>query len=202
MMARRGLAAGALDGKPQHLRIGLLHAERILAANRGEMPGQLQRVQEPDREPFELVGADRETMALAGQVLERRFKLWKRPRVVGDMRGVMFDERGEHPIELGFRTDPALGGERAFDHASCAAADHAPGGVVFDRRQALPRQNEVERRNEIGSGIDQRAVEIENDGEHVIPGSGRGPLTQGFSLQGLGIQGPRIEVGRRLHTAS
>ena len=37
MIASAGLAAGARDRPPQNFRIGLLHAERVLAADRGEV---------------------------------------------------------------------------------------------------------------------------------------------------------------------
>jgi hypothetical protein len=40
------IAAGARDRLPENLRIGLLHAERILAADRGKPAAKVQRVQE------------------------------------------------------------------------------------------------------------------------------------------------------------
>ena len=52
------LAAGAPNGLAKNLRVGFLHAERVLAANRGKMLRQVERFQEPQRQPFELVGAD------------------------------------------------------------------------------------------------------------------------------------------------
>ena len=58
-----GLAAGAPNGLPKNFRVGLLHAERILSADRGKALRQLERLQQPDRQPFELVGADRKPMA-------------------------------------------------------------------------------------------------------------------------------------------
>ena len=82
------------------------------------------------------------------------------------MRGIMFDERGEHPIEFRLRAGAAFRCQRPFDHAPGAASDQPPGGVVGNRRQAFARENEVERRDEIGRGIDQCTVEIENDREH------------------------------------
>ena len=48
-----------------------------------------------------------------------------------------------------------------------ATADHSPRVIVGDRRQAFAGENEIERRNQIGRGIDQRAVEIEDDGAHA-----------------------------------
>ena len=74
MTASPGVAAGARDGPPQDLRIGLLHAERVLAADRGEALRKAERVEQPQRQPFELVGADREAAAARGQLVERRLE--------------------------------------------------------------------------------------------------------------------------------
>ena len=57
----------------------------------------------------------------------------------------------------------AFGVQCPFDHAQYTASDHPTPVVVSYRRQAFARQDKIERRDEIGSGIDQRAVEIEND---------------------------------------
>ena len=47
-----------------------------------------------------------------------------------------------------------------------AAADHAPRIILGNRRQAFAGEDEIERRNQVGRGINQRAVKIEDDGAH------------------------------------
>src|ERR1700751_5046312 len=78
----------------------------------------------------------------------------------------MIDEGAKHPIDLRLGRRVAFGLQCAFDHAQYTASDHPTPVVVSYRRQAFARQDKIERRDEIGSGIDQRAVEIENNGEH------------------------------------
>jgi len=82
------------------------------------------------------------------------------------MRAVMVDEDAKHAIKLGARYVSALGDESPVDHAARATADHSRHSIVGNRRQAFPGEDEIERRNQIGRGIDQRAVEIEDDGAH------------------------------------
>ena len=55
------------DGPPQDLRVGLLNAEGVLAADRGKAPGQAERIEQQPRQAFELVGADREAAAAAAR---------------------------------------------------------------------------------------------------------------------------------------
>ena len=78
----------------------------------------------------------------------------------------MVDEDPKHSIELGGWHVSALGDESPLDHATRTAADHSPRSIVGNRRQAFPGEDEIERRKQIGRGIDQRAVEIEDDGAH------------------------------------
>jgi hypothetical protein len=78
----------------------------------------------------------------------------------------MVDEDPKHAIKLGARHVSAFGDQGTLDHAARATADHSPRVIVGDRRQAFAGENEIERRNQIGRGIDQRAVEIEDDGAH------------------------------------
>ena len=88
----------------------------------------------------------------------------------------MRDETAEHTVEPDGWHVAALGDQGPLDHAARAAADHAPRIVVSHRRQAFIGQHEIERRNQVRRGIDQRAVEIENDGAHdslLIPARGR-----------------------------
>ena len=129
-------------------------------------PLSSQRVEEPLREPFELVGAHRQPMARRRQAVEHRFNAGKRPRAVGDMLGIVGDEGGVEGVDVGGRGVAALQDQRPLDHALRAAADQRPGGVVGNRRQAVLREGEIERVDQVGGRVDQRAVEIEDDGEH------------------------------------
>ena len=102
----------------------------------------------------------------AGEPLEHALKVRERARAVGDMRAVMVDEDAEQAIEPGARHGSAFGEQGPFDHAAGAAADHSPRRIVANRRQAFCGEDEIERRNQIGRGINQRAVETEDDGAH------------------------------------
>src|SRR5215472_12001726 len=82
------------------------------------------------------------------------------------MRAIMVDEDPKHAIKLGARHVLACGDQSSLDHAARATADHSPRIVVSNRRQAFAGEDEIERRNQIRRSIDQRAVEIEDDGEH------------------------------------
>ena len=61
----------------------------------------------------------------------------------------------------------------ALEQPPGARADHATCLLERDWLQSLARQNDIERIDEIGGGVDQRPVEIEDD-EH-----GRGWLPMG-----------------------
>jgi hypothetical protein len=60
----------------------------------------------------------------------------------------------------------AFGNQGALDHAAGATTDHPACVIVTYRRQAFAGQDQIEGRNQVGRGIDQRAVEIEDDGAH------------------------------------
>src|SRR6516165_11958129 len=141
------LAAGAADGKPQHLRVGFLRAESVLSADRREIAAEVQGIEEPYRQPFKLIGADREPKAVGRKPVKDVIELRERARMVGYMRGIMVDENAKNPIEVAGCWMPALGQQGAFDHAARAAPDQPPRIVLSDRRQALAGQHEIERRN-------------------------------------------------------
>src|SRR5882672_2178391 len=72
------LAARPRDGLPQDRGIGLGNAKGVGAANRGKSRAQSQLVEQQLRQPFELVGADREAIAPPGQIIERAFQALER----------------------------------------------------------------------------------------------------------------------------
>ena len=59
--------------------------------------------------------------------------------------------------------DAALEFEAALDQLAGAGADHVARGLQRHRRQALAVEHVIERGDQVGRGIDQRAVEIEYD---------------------------------------
>ncbi len=92
MTACFDVAAGARDRSPQQFRIGLLQAKGVGAANGGEPRGQAERIEQPQREPFELVRAHRQAAAGCAEGVERSFEPGERPRTIRDMGGIMLDE--------------------------------------------------------------------------------------------------------------
>jgi hypothetical protein len=82
------------------------------------------------------------------------------------MRAVVVGEDPKHAIKLAARYVSAFGDQSSLDHAARAAADHPPRTITGNRRQAFAGEDEIERRNQVGRGIDQRAVEIKDDGAH------------------------------------
>ena len=89
-------------------------------------------------------------------------------RAVGYVFCVMRDKGGVESVHGGGRTIACLGGQRPFDHAPRAATDHRTSLVVGHRRQFVLGQGEVERIDQVWRGIDQRAVEIEDDCQHDL----------------------------------
>ncbi len=94
--------------------------------------------------------------------------MWERARAVGDMFSVVGDKASVEPVHGGGPKIAPLGGECLLDHAPRAAADHRTSLVVGHRRQFVLGQGEVERIDQVWRGIDQRAVEIEDDSQHGL----------------------------------
>ncbi len=91
-----------------------------IAVNRGD---SLQAIQQQLRQPFELVGADRECSALRGEIVERVLEPFERARKVGDMVGVIGDEILHHPVDFGDGAVAARDLQPALDQLARAAAD-------------------------------------------------------------------------------
>ena len=128
---------------------------------------EAERVEQTQRKPFELVGADREAESAAGERIERPLDSRKRPRMVGDMVSIMRNEVAHHSLDFHRRQRAPSRRKATFDQHACAAAHHVARRRVVDRRQALAGERSVQRSDEIGRGIDQRPVEIEdNKGSH------------------------------------
>src|SRR5213080_3553386 len=109
---RRGdLTVGARDGSPQEFRMGLSQPEGIRPTDGHEAVRQPERVEQPDRQPFELVGAHRQPTTEGAELVERRFEARERPRAISDMGCVIFDEFLDEPVYFGCRELAALGFE-------------------------------------------------------------------------------------------
>ena len=137
-MARLEHPAGPFQGLAQELGVGLLHPEGVLAADRGESAGEAERIEHAHGEPLELVGADREPIAVGGEHVERLLDTRKGAGAVGDMEAVMGDEIAEHAVEIGLGARLALARKAALDHVAGAAADQHPALLIGDRRKAPP----------------------------------------------------------------
>ena len=101
----------------------------------------------------------------AGELVECRFKAGERPRAIRNMRGIVRDEVADQPVDRGrvelaaLRRPTRARSSLAHRRRPCCARHHrATGG------RPMPREDDVERGDEIGSAVDQRPIEIENDG--------------------------------------
>ena len=92
----------------------------------------------------------------------------------------MRDVVGEQDVDLGGGEGPALRCQAALDQPPDAAADHAATLVRRDRREALALEQHVERADQVGRRVDERAVEVEDDGEHGVSRSGGASRAQAF----------------------
>ncbi len=68
------------------------------------------------------------------------------------------------PLEALRRHDDALRRETAFDQRARAGADHVARLREGQRRAVLKRQRMIEGADQIGCGVDEGPVEIEDDG--------------------------------------
>ncbi len=127
MMARVGSPPACSTVALENAGIGLLHRKRILAADRGEAAAEPQGVEEAFGQPFKLVGADRQAMARLRQRIQRRLKPRKRPGAVGDVLGIMRDERPVEGIHVSGRGAAAFQDQSFLDHAAGATADQRAG---------------------------------------------------------------------------
>ena len=88
---------------------------------------------------------------------------FERARRVGDMGRVIIDEIGGEPADVVDAGEAALQFQAALDQLAGAGADHIARGLERDRRQALPVEDIVERVDQVGRRIHERAVKIEHN---------------------------------------
>ena len=73
------------------------------------------------------------------------------------------DEVVGQAVELGQADVAAIQFQPAFEQLPRAGADHVAGGVQRHRWHAFPREDEIKRVDQVGCGIDQGAIEVEDD---------------------------------------
>ncbi len=154
---------GAHDGGQQVARVGLGRRGEIRADHRPKVRQQIELAEQFEREAGGLVGAYSQPGPVAGKFGESFADAVVRPALLGDPRPIGGDEAVEEIGRAGRLEDDAVGGEAALDENPRAAADQQPGLGQGKRRGALLGQQAVQRPHEVRRGVDQGAVEIEDD---------------------------------------
>src|SRR5258706_7938425 len=80
------------------------------------------------------------------------------------MSRIVIDEVVGEPGDVLETGGAALQFQPPFDQSTGAGADHVTRGMEGDRRQTLAGENKVERVDQVGRRIHERAVEIEYNG--------------------------------------
>jgi len=143
--------------------MGLARGKRVAAADRREAARNPERLQHVTRQEFELVGADGKDPSGGGEAVENGNDAGIEPALHADIGLVMVEEVAMHVVErrrVDFLPLPMQG---KFDEVAGAVADAVAGARVGKRPEAIARQDKIERRQEIGGAVDQRAVEVEDE---------------------------------------
>lgn len=160
-------SACAIDDAEQMPGVGLACRERVSAADGVEQRGQFEFLQNSSRSGFRLVRAYGEIPVVLSQQFQNGpgSRKW-----LGQFCRSRAVERHETRRRLNsidgrrrFRVPGFAPRERAFDQGGHAISDHCShcGGV--GRGHAVAVQKILDRSGHIGKGVDQRAVEIENN---------------------------------------
>ena len=159
----------AREGSPPARRIapvkwpgsGFAIGKRVAPGDGAEIAFQLKLLQEPSGEIFALVGAHRELGAFASQELERLDRTGEGPALDRDIRLVMNEKVPEHGFEI---AGDARSPQPLLDHDPGAHADQRAHRFGGHRRLAGARQGMVQRVGQVWCGIDEGAVQVEDDG--------------------------------------
>ncbi len=143
--------------------VGLDRGGGVGADHGLETAGEAERVQQGHRQAGELVGADHQRRARAGQGVERLQAAGIGPGLIGDARGVDFEKAPEDLRPVTFVQGLADRREAALHQHPGAGADHPHDVFEQKARQAVLGQQGVERGNEVGGAVDQRPIEVEGD---------------------------------------
>ena len=132
----------------------------VIAAKRGARPSRPRSLRAG---ASNLLVQTAKQPALGGEAVEHRLR--RRDRAGSRRRG----DRRRAPCSPGAgvqrrrRERAAFGGERRLEHDARAAADHRDGGLDADRHHAFGDEDGVQRRHQVVRGVDERAVEVEDD---------------------------------------
>ncbi|MPL74861.1 hypothetical protein SDC9_20680 [bioreactor metagenome] len=154
---RRGIGRG----------IGLAHRQRVGADQRIEKPGDAQIGNQAAGQPLGLVGADRGGKARAAQRLDRLGGARVKAGALADMRAVMGQKRRIIGLGQGLGlgvADPAIA--KPQHRAPAVKGGQRIGARIEQIAQPAGAKAGIRRGDQIGRGIGQRAVEIENHRAH------------------------------------
>ena len=109
---------------------------------------------------FLLVGADRERCAFGGEALKHGDDAREGPALPCDIRLVICEKFSEHLIDIVAGAKSAQG---FLDHHAYTEAHRRADGCGRDPQVAVASKRVVQCAGEIRRGVDERAVEIEDD---------------------------------------
>ena len=142
-------------------RIGLAHGQAVAADDRAEKAHQVELLQQHYGKPVGLVGADRHGVTCRVKRFQRGDDTGERPAGIGDMVAVIGQEQ---PVSCRHRLvvcRRARDGEAAPDQGQRAVPDHLAHLGQADRGPAESLEHMIGGCCQVGRGIDEGAVEIE-----------------------------------------
>ena len=80
------------------------------------------------------------------------------------MGGVIVNEIAEEAVDVFHAHHAAFQLEPALDQLAGAGADHVARRFQRHRRQAFTAEHEIERGDQVGRGVDEGAVKVEDNG--------------------------------------
>lgn len=140
--------------------IGLAHRETITPAHRGQQRQQAEGCQQRARRRLRLIGAYREPPPCIFQSREPFGNAWVRFCRHTGIRPIIVEECIEDV--LAFRVTARR--ERPAHQSGCAVAHEVPYLGFFEALQPATPEHAVEARGEIGKRVDERAIEIKEQG--------------------------------------
>ncbi|MDW8444349.1 MAG: hypothetical protein RML45_08625 [Acetobacteraceae bacterium] len=165
-----GRAAGGLEGGEQVARVWLAEGEGVAAADGGEVGAEPQGVEQVARRGLGLVGADGEGETRVGEAGKRGGHTGEGFGVDGGVGGVV----GEEGLEGGFVEGVVARGEGLFDQGAGAVADPGDDFAAGEGGKAQGFGHAVCGGVQVGRGVDEGSVEVEEDGGHRGLASGGG----------------------------
>ncbi len=158
------VACRAVDGGEEVPGVGLLRRGRVSPDDSRETPRQAQGVQQGHAEIGAFVCADGQPGAPRLQGVHGGDDPRERPALIGDVGEIIDDEILEQAIQPRRLKGLAGRGETARQQGLGASANERSALLKGEGRDAFAREQVVQRAEEIGRGLHQGAVEIENDG--------------------------------------